>query len=157
MNNTDPNDVKAAENSAANLIRFRMRSEKELSERLREKGFSEETIKTVTEKLKKHGIIDDVKFSYLMGYEKATLYGKGKIFIKNYLLQLGVEKYTVYDTIEKLDQEVNFYNYALEEAKKLIKLKKEKNKVVDSLMRKGYEYTLIEYVIKDLTESFKEP
>jgi regulatory protein len=55
----DPFDEKAAEKAALSLIKYRIRSEKELFQRLKMKGFSEETSLSIIEKFKDSGLLND--------------------------------------------------------------------------------------------------
>lgn len=150
MKKTDPDSLVDAENSAAHLIKFRMRSEKELKLRLFKKGYNENIIDELILKLKKMGIIDDNKFAYLYMYDKVTLNKKGIIAVSNDLLKLGVEKQIVDETAQKIKKEVNLYDIAKEVAIKYLSTKNDFIKLRKYLFRKGFDTEIIEYVIKDL-------
>jgi regulatory protein len=150
MKKNDPDSLTDAENSAAHLIKFRMRAEKELERRLREKGYNEKVIDELILKLKKMGIIDDNKFAYLYMYDKVTLNKKGVIAISNDLLKLGVEKHIVDETAEKIKNEVNMYDIAKKQAEKYLSTKNDFLKLRKYLFRRGFDTEIIEYVIEDL-------
>jgi regulatory protein len=150
MKKNDPDSLADAENSAAHLIKFRMRAEKELKYRLREKGYNENIIDELILKLKKMGIIDDNKFAYLYMYDKVTLNKKGVIAVSNDLLKLGVEKHIVDETAQKIKNEVNMYDIAKEQAEKYLSTKNDFLKLRKYLFRRGFDTEIIEYVIKDL-------
>jgi len=150
MKKNDPDSLADAENSAAHLIKYRMRAEKELRNRLREKGYNSNIIDELMLKLKKIGMIDDHKFAYLYMYDKVTLNKKGTIAVSNDLLQLGVERYIVDETAQKVKNEVNIYDIAKEVAKKYLSTKNDFLKLKKYLFRRGFDTEIIEYVIKDL-------
>jgi len=146
----NPKDEKAAERSALNLIKYRARSEKELSDRLKEKGFDEEVIDKVIEKCKKSGLIDDKLFAYLYAYDKLTLDKKGPMFIQHELKRLGVEEQFIFDAIEKAKNEVDINEIALELAKNYYEKKQDTLKTKAYLYRRGFEPDIINCVIENL-------
>src|SRR6056297_548030 len=137
MRKNDPDSLNDAENSAAHLIKYRMRAEKELRRRLKEKGYNDNIIDELIMKLKKIGVIDDYKFAYLYMYDKVTLNKKGTIAVSNDLLKLGVEKYIVDETAQKVKNEVNMYEIAKETAKKYLSTKNDFLKLRKYLFRRG--------------------
>ncbi|MDY6894495.1 MAG: regulatory protein RecX [Thermotogota bacterium] len=143
-------DEKAAEKSALNLIKYRARSEEELSNRLKEKGFDEEVIGKVVEKCKKNGLIDDKLFAYLYAYDKLTLDKKGPMFIQHELKRLGVDERLIFEAIEKLKNEVDINAIALELAKNYFEKKQDILKTKAYLYRRGFEPDIINCVIENL-------
>ncbi|MBL5982177.1 RecX family transcriptional regulator [Petrotoga sp. 8T1HF07.NaAc.6.1] len=146
----DPKDEKAAEKSALNLIKYRARSEKELSSRLKEKGFDEEVIAKVVEKCKKSGLIDDKLFAYLYAYDKLTLDNKGPMFIQYELKRLGVDERLILEALEKVKSEVDINTIALELAKNYYEKTQDTLKTKAYLYRRGFEPDIINCVIEDL-------
>ena len=59
----DPSDRENALKSALNLIRFRIRSEKELFYKLKEKGYDTDNISDTVQKLKENKLLDDRLFA----------------------------------------------------------------------------------------------
>jgi len=143
-------DEKAAEKSALNLIKYRARSEEELSNRLKEKGFDEEVIGKVVEKCKKNGLIDDKLFAYLYAYDKLTLDKKGPMFIQHELKRLGVDERLIFEAIEKIKNEVDINAIALELAKNYFEKKQDILKTKAYLYRRGFEPDIINCVIENL-------
>ncbi|KUK83473.1 MULTISPECIES: regulatory protein RecX [Petrotoga] len=146
----NPKDEKAAEKSALNLIKYRARSEKELSVRLKEKGFDDEVIGKVVEKCKKNGLIDDKLFAYLYAYDKLTLDKKGPLFIQHELKRLGVEESLIFESLDKVKNEVDINTIALELAKNYYERKQDILKTKVYLYRRGFEPDIINCVIENL-------
>ncbi|WP_190615552.1 regulatory protein RecX [Tepiditoga spiralis] len=146
----DPSDIKAAEKSAEYLIRYRMRSEKELLWKLKEKGFSDEIILELIEKLKKYKLINDKIFAYHFAYDKLTLSKKGPLIIQMELRKLGVDEYLIQDTLIQLKNEINIYEIAFELGKKYYEKNNDLIKTKNFLYKKGFEQSTINYVIADI-------
>lgn len=124
---------KNPKSDALRLLKFRIRSEKELALRLKEKGYSNEEIEDTIKELKNKGFIDDEKFAYLYAYDSLTLHKKGPFRIRMELIKLGVDEYIIEDAINKVLSEVD-----LEEIKKEITKGLDEKKAREVLYRKGF-------------------
>jgi len=124
---------KNPKSDALRLLKFRIRSEKELALRLKEKGYSDEEIEDTIKELKNKGFIDDEKFAYLYAYDSLTLHKKGPFRIRMELIKLGVDEYIIEDAINKVLSEVD-----LEEIKKEITKGLDEKKAREVLYRKGF-------------------
>lgn len=94
-------------NDALRFIRYRARSEWEVENKLRQRGYSQEVIQKTISTLKEKGFIDDEKFAYLYAYDNLTLHYKGPFRIRYELRQLHVDEYTIEDAIKKVVSEVD--------------------------------------------------
>lgn len=148
--NTDPFDEKAAEKAALNLIKYRIRSEKELFQRLKMKGFADETCLKIIDKFKDNGLLNDELFAYLFSYDKLTLDKKGPIYIKNELKRLGVEEEYIDNALNKISEEIDIQEIITEIAKKYYIKTKDELKTKNYLYRRGFEPDIINCVIEDL-------
>ena len=81
--------VSEARSAALRLLKFRPRSEAELSSRLAEKGFGEETIRAVVEDLRRTGLVGDARFARLAATQAATK-PVGRRLILNRLRKKGI-------------------------------------------------------------------
>lgn len=109
--------------------------EKELTEKLKRKGFKEEDIKEVVEYLKNQGLINDEK---LKERYKETAINKGKSFIKlkNQLYQKGITDIDISEQ-EELQSALNLL-------KKSFKKEKTYENVVKFLKNRGFRYSVIQ-------------
>ena len=142
------------------LLSYRSRSEKELQERLKKKGFSEQHIATALKHLKQAGHLDDHALALdlkrqafnnkLLGHNRARIF----------LLERGVPEDVVNETLT-YDEET--------EAQKILKLMdkklktmgdcpddKKKKKLWDFFVRKGYTYNTIRNAFHNLTRLEEE-
>lgn len=92
---------------ALRFIRFRARSEWEVRNKLKSKGYSEEEINRTLETLKSKGFVDDAKFAYLYAYDSLTVHHKGPYRIRYELRMLHVDEYLIEDAISKVLSEVD--------------------------------------------------
>ncbi len=92
---------------ALRFIRYRARSEWEVKNKLRQRGYGEEEIQDTVSKLREKGFIDDEKFAYLYAYDSLTLHNKGPFRIRYELRQLHVDEYIIEDAIKKVVSEVD--------------------------------------------------
>lgn len=142
-NNKIPDELSKAKKYALLLIKFRLRSEKELAERLKKKDFSQQAIQETIESLKNNGIIDDRAFAaaWIKSRIKKPL-SLNKL--KQELLSKGINKQIIESYLETIKKE-----YSEETAIQNIidiQLSKEKhrndpnakNRIYAYLIRHGY-------------------
>ncbi|GAA0498565.1 recombination regulator RecX [Salinibacillus aidingensis] len=75
---------------AVNLLSYRIRSEKELTDYLRKKEAEEEQIQQVLNKLKQEGYVDDREFAYTFVRSRMNTSSKGPLLLKKELLEKGI-------------------------------------------------------------------
>lgn len=80
---------------ALNFLGYRARSEKEIRDRLR--GYGEETVEEVVDRLKELGYLDDAEFARLTAREKARRYGPRRISAE--LRRSGVDPEITQDAV----------------------------------------------------------
>lgn len=142
------------------LLNYRSRSEKELRARLEKKGFSENHISSTIRHLKKAGYLDDHALALdlkrqafenkLLGFNNA----------KRFLLNRGVPDEIVSETLT-YDEETE-----IQKIQKVIDKKhrtmgacldsKNKKKLWDFLVRKGYTYNTIKNALHNFTQFEEE-
>ncbi|RKX53348.1 MAG: RecX family transcriptional regulator [Thermotoga sp.] len=135
---------------ALKLLKIRARSEEEIRKRLRMKGYTEAEIGKVMEKLRRMNMVDDSKFSYLYAYDRLTVHKRGPKLIRMELIKLGVDERIVDDAIERVlmeTKEEDVISGMVEKWKNL-----DKGKIIDRLMRRGFDYQKIVEVLNSLFE-----
>lgn len=113
-----------ARSYADRLISYRPRSEKELSKRLKDKGYSCQIINRIINGLKEEGLIDDKKFAKLWARMRSHTSPRGPSLIKMELLSKGIDRETVEDVVENLKKDFNEEEIARELFKKRLRLVK---------------------------------
>ena len=142
------------------LLGYRSRSEKEMRERLKKKGFSEQHIASTLKNLKQAGYLDDRALAQdlirqafnnkLLGHNRAKLF----------LLNRGVPDEIVNETMA-YDEEAE-----AQKIQKLIDKKmqtmgdfpgdKKKKKLWDFLVRRGFSYNTIKHALRNMTRFEEE-
>jgi regulatory protein len=150
-------------NSALKIIERTYKSERELSDKLIEKGYDEKTIISVVEFLKKYSFIDDLTFTKMYIKDKIKAQGKNKI--KFALIKKGISEEFIKQQLDEIDDIIQG-NTAMTLAERKYKTlqKNEKDskklykKLADFLMRKGFQWEEIKSVLNKILkeDNFEE-
>ena len=92
---------------ALKVIEYRDRTEKELREKLKEKGFGENLIDDELEFLKSYGFINDARYAERFTADAINLKKWGKSRIKSELIRKGVDRELIDNTIEDAFLEID--------------------------------------------------
>lgn len=91
---------------ALRLIEFRDRTEKEIRDKLFDKGYDENQIDDEIEFLKNYGYINDSRYAERFTLDAINLKKWGKIRIRTELLRKGIDRETVDNVIEDSFSEI---------------------------------------------------
>lgn len=138
---------------ALRLLRYRGRSEKELTERLLIKGATKQIVISTIRHLKKIGLIDDVLLAESLKRHALADKLLSHYAAKQFLLNRGIQP----DLVEKLfdhPASTDRYNAKVLLNKKARTLKNyppeiQKRRIYHALMRKGYSYRTIKTVLSE--------
>lgn len=108
-----------AKQAALRLLELRPRSQRELSERLRQRGFSADTIAAVTALLHERGLIDDAAFATYLVEQRQRLHHRGAGAIRTDLRRHGIDNGTIADISASHDLGANDEANALAFARKI--------------------------------------
>jgi len=143
---------------AIRLLSIRPRSEKELKEKLRQKGAGVKLVEGVLSELREKQLIDDEKFAYSWVESRMLNKPMGKFLLKRELMGKGVKA----EIIERVLAENYQEEDELELAKKLLQRKakrfkdtdelKTKKRMKDFLLRRGFSYEVVRQAVKGLEE-----
>ena len=144
--------------SALNLLAYRMRSKKELYDRLIDKGYIGEDIQNTISGLEEKGWIDDWKFGIAYASDQINKNALGPIAMKyklkpfldseeltNEIILAAYSKINIKDVIKKLLLKFEKDRIALDN--------KLKNKIINKLRRKGHYWDDINEVIQEYVSS----
>ncbi len=152
-----------ARDAAFRILGFKSRTEKELFDKLIEKEYSEDVATKIVEEMKKYKYVDDEQYAQNFLKENIEFKGVGVSKIKFLLSQKGVSR----QVIDGLFEEDNFYDEQLSKIVALIEQKtrridinnitdKEKKKIYDFLLRRGYNYSIINDAFKEVFSMYIE-
>ena len=97
----------SARDYALKVIGFKDRTEKEIREKLTQKGYDEITIEDETEFLKSYGFINDSRYAERFTHDAINLKKWGKARIKTELLRKGIDREIIENTIEDIFSELD--------------------------------------------------
>ena len=141
-----------ANDQALRFLTYRQRSKKEIINKLKEKGFSENIIENTLAYLKEYNLIDDLEFARSFVNDKINLNKFGPERIKYELYRKGISP----EIIEEVLAEDEEYDRGLVLARKKLSSYKNDNrdakyrKLGGFLQRKGYSYECISKILREL-------
>jgi regulatory protein len=151
-------DREKLKEKAYRYLAARPRSEKELREKLRQKGAGVKLIDRVIEELKEKNLINDEKFAESWAQSRIANRPMGKFLLRRELLQKGIKK----ETIEQVIKEAYSQENETELAKNLLRKKsrmyknpedvKTKKRMADFLLRRGFSYEVVRQAVKGMDE-----
>jgi regulatory protein len=136
-----------AKNAAFTMLTRRIRSEKEIRDKLRKKKFTDPIIQRVVTRLYELKLLSDENFAEALVREKLKR-PIGKQALKTKLYQKGIARDTIDSVLESAD--LNADELCLKAAEKKVKLlsrerdpQKKKKKLSDFLARRGFDWETI--------------
>ena len=135
-----------AKDYAYNLISYRMRTEKEMTERMERKGYNPHIIKEVVKDLEGLGLIDDEKFAEMWVKERIKIHPRSNFILVQELFRKGIDIELAKRVVEKIvDMEVRhkMIRQLIEKAEKRYKnedREKRKRLILSYLSRRGFSY-----------------
>lgn len=155
MRSKDIDSFKRAKNYAFLLLKFRLRSEKEIYQRLKRKNFSEEIINKALVFLKEKSFIDDALFAraWIESRIKKPL---GLRRLKEELRQKGVDEKIIRRCLEEAGKNYPQQDIAANIARerfnksKNIEPQKAKRRIFAYLLRRGFSYDVVMEALNQL-------
>lgn len=146
-------EKKKAKDYAFRLLNYRMRTFKEMTDRLKQKQFSSEIVSDVIKDLKTMGLVDDKKFALAFASDRMNLSLKGKRLILAELIKRGIDQSDIKDVLNSWD-ELKEQDACMRLVKKyynryqrLPEIKK-KQRLYALLTRRGFSYPIIKNALK---------
>jgi len=153
-------ELHAARQSAVRLLSHRARSERELRDRLKKKGFKAEGIAKVISSLTRSGLIDDLDFARAFVHDKLLRKPLGKSMLANQLRQKGIGKEVIEQVLSEVYQEGKEDEYAVELARNRFQRfksafekldpMKQKKKLSDYLAHRGFEWEAVAKAVNNV-------
>jgi len=153
--------IKARE-VALNLLSYRSRSEKEISEKLKKKGFSPENIEEVIADLKRVNLLDDYEFACQWIKNRLKNRPRGLTLLSQELLKKGIKREIIDEASEEFypeDQEVEIASELIRKREKRYKgldKKIARKRMSGFLLRRGFSYEVVKEVLEEFADLFEE-
>lgn len=141
--------------TALRIIEKSYKTEKEVREKLKQKGYEENAIDYGIKFLKEYSFINDMYYAKAFISDKLNSMGSQKI--KYNLIQKGIDKEIIEEELININKE-NERSIALDMAKKKLEIIKKKendnykisSKLYRHLISKGYEMSIVSDVVKEI-------
>ncbi len=148
----------SAFDTAVYLLTFKNRTIKEITDKLKDKGYSETEIEKTVNKLIEYGFVDDENYTLL--YIKSNLDKKGEKLISRELEQKGIDRELIKDKIEELEiSEMEEEKIETIFNKRFINMNlddiKTRNKIFSFFLRRRFAYEKISKIVKNHKESYE--
>jgi len=141
------------------FLSYRIRSEKEIRDKLKLKEISPGTIERTVEHLKELKLLDDEEFAKQLVREKLSSKPVGKAVLKQKLYQKGIPADITERILEESFNDTNEKEFVKEIFNKYfnrvkgLDIMKQRKKMFDYLARKGFDFELIKEVINENIQS----
>ena len=140
--------------AALYFLSYRPRSESEVRQRLRRRGFNGKVIDDVILKLSERRLIDDAAFSEYWRNNRLSFSPRSGRLIKIELRQKGVPAETTNEAVKDLDDDNSVYEAGLRKARRLSGLDYDdfRRRLYDYLRRRGFNYANVKGAVARLWE-----
>lgn len=144
-----------AKDAAYRLLSFRMRSTWEIKTKLKDKSFTEEEINHTIDFLLKLNYLNDNDFAFTFAKEKIKLKKIGPKLLRLELIKRGIDQDLSTEVIDDcyshdlVNDLICFHINKRKIEKKALLENKEKKKLTDFLMRKGFDWQSISTVYSE--------
>ncbi len=150
-------EIEKAKTSAFKLLSYRIRTCKEISDKLKEKSFSQKTIVAVIKDLKRIDYLNDYKFAKEFIESRLSHNPKGKRLLRHELLKKGIEENILDELLREQMPERKEEDIAqtlaekIWQRKKNIEINKRKAQVYNYLMRRGFNGSCVTKILRKLS------
>jgi len=140
------------------LIKIRDRSEFEIRSKMKQKDFSSEDIEKTVKYLVDNRYLNDQKFAERFAENYSKYHLKGKIFIKQKLIRLGIDSEIINYALNQIE---NDNSGIKERGQKWLSRKAKiddddvKQKLMRHLISQGYSYEEIKGIVNELIDEFE--
>ncbi|MCZ6776211.1 MAG: RecX family transcriptional regulator [Ignavibacteria bacterium] len=151
-----------AKRAALRFLSYRLRTVREVRDKLRENEFGDDVISKTVYDLEQSGLLNDKEFAQTYIRDTFAIRPSGKYLLKRRLLLLGLDKSLVDEALDESLENESQEIAALEAARKFIKkanaLQRRKdplkirNRLVNFLSRRGFTWDMITKTVKEVLE-----
>ncbi|CUS97318.1 regulatory protein [Candidatus Kryptobacter tengchongensis] len=151
----------SAKETAYKFLSHKPRTQKEVEERLRQKGFDKNVISKVVQEIKNYGFINDLEYARNFVFDRIKSKTLGKVALKQALLAKGISNDIIEQVLSERENIVDEFEIALELANQKLKQIKsskkkkrtkneQKRKIYEFLARRGFSWDVINRVMREI-------
>lgn len=147
-----------AQDTALHYIGYKMRTTQEIRRKLQEKEYSSDMIDEVMAFLEKYGYADDREYCEKYIRERLRLRPKSGYALRMELRQKGVAAGTIEEVLAEteIDEAGDALGWLQKKARGWPPDEKEKKRLQDFLLRKGYSYDVVREAFRRMDEGDEE-
>jgi regulatory protein len=159
-------EVILAKEIAYRFISYKPRTLKEVSDKLKAKGFQSDLVSKVVEELKNYGFINDLEYARNFVLNKSRSKTLGELALRRELLSKGISSEIVDEVLSERENLIDEFEIALDLAqgklKQIKSLKKRKKgrdeykrRIYEFLLRRGFKFETINRVMREVFDDFE--
>ncbi|MFQ5435368.1 MAG: regulatory protein RecX [Anaerolineae bacterium] len=147
-----------ARQAALRLLNYRPRSAAEIRRGLRKKGFTDDIIQPVIDRLTAVDLLNDEAFARYWVDQRETFKPRSQFALRQELQQKGVSRDIIDAALETVDEETAARQAAQKKARQLSRLSEEsfRAKLGGFLGRRGFHYGLIKQITEEMWQAVLE-
>ncbi len=159
-------EVILAKEIAYRFISYKPRTLKEVSDKLKAKGFQSDLVSKVVEELKNYGFINDLEYARNFVLNRSRSKTLGELALRRELLSKGISSEIVDEVLSERENLIDEFEIALDLAQGKLKhiksLKKRKKgrdeykrRIYEFLLRRGFKFETINRVMREIFDDFE--
>ena len=147
-----------ARQAALRLLNYRPRSAAEIRSGLRKKGYADDIIQPVIDRLTAVDLLNDEAFARYWVEQRETFKPRSQFALRQELQQKGVSRGIIDAALESVDEESAARQAAQKKARQLSRLTEEsfRAKLGGFLQRRGFHYGLIKQITEEMWQAIQE-
>jgi len=137
-------------NAAIRYLSYRPRSEPELRERLRQRGFDGDSVEAVVNRLRNQGLVDDMAFAQFWKDNRQSFSPRSRGLTRLELRRKGVASDIIDQVVSAIDDDTNAYQAALSKTHRLPRSDYQsfRHRLGGHLKRRGFSYGVIDRTVR---------
>jgi regulatory protein len=159
-------EVILAKEIAYRFISYKPRTLKEVSDKLKAKGFQSDLVSKVVEELKNYDFINDLEYARNFVLNRSRSKTLGELALRRELLSKGISSEIVDEVLSERENWIDEFEIALDLAqgklKQIKSLKKRKKgrdeykrRIYEFLLRRGFKFETINRVMREVFDDFE--
>jgi regulatory protein len=159
-------EVILAKEIAYRFISYKPRTLKEVSDKLKAKGFQSDLVSKVVEELRNYGFINDLEYARNFVLNRSRSKTLGELALRRELLSKGISSEIVDEVLSERENLIDEFEIALDLAqgklKQIKSLKKRKKgrdeykrRIYEFLLRRGFKFETINRVMREIFDDFE--
>ena len=144
-------------NAALHYLGYRPRSEAELRQRLRRRGFNGGNVEATLDKLKEQGLVNDLAFAEFWKDTRQSFSPRSQWLTRAELRQKGVAEDIIDRVVADVDDEDSAYRAAASKARSLPKTDYQsfRRRLGEYLKRRGFGYGVINHTVQQVWQEME--